>query len=58
MDITLTEQEANNVYVALVTMAKQPGIDAPTMKYLLILSDKFMVKKDETVKVEEVKETK
>lgn len=51
MTVELNEQEMGNVYVCIVSAAKAPTADANTMKYLLNLSDKFMVRAKE-VKVE------
>ena len=46
MNVQLTPQEANNVYVALVSLAKSSSIDAEAMKILLVLSDKFLEKEE------------
>lgn len=44
MIVELNDKDAQNVYVSLIRMSKQLEVDVPTMKYLLGLSDKFMVK--------------
>ena len=46
MKIEITEQEANNVKVALIQLAKSPQISEDGMKILLVLSDKFTVKEE------------
>lgn len=43
MTIELTEQEASNIKVALLQLAKSPQVNEEGMKVLLVLSDKFSV---------------
>ena len=43
MKIELTKEDRNNVYVALVHLAKSNQVEANGMKALLNLSDKFVV---------------
>jgi len=54
MKVELTKEEASNVYVSLVSMAKSNQVDAIAMKILLNLSDKFAVK-EEVVEPKDVK---
>jgi len=44
MKIELNEQECHNVRVALRKTMKQPELNEESMKNLLMLSDKFIVK--------------
>ena len=46
MDIKLTAEEATNVKVALVQLAKAPSTNEQAMAYLLNLSNKFTVKQE------------
>ena len=46
MKITLTEQECQNVRVAIRALVKQPELNEDAMKQLLALSDKFVYGKE------------
>ena len=46
MKIELTQQDCQNVRVALTLLAKAPHTSAEEMKVALILSDKFTLKED------------
>jgi len=41
MEVKLTPEDAQNVKVALLSLAKSPQVNEEGMKVLLILSDKF-----------------
>lgn len=47
--VELTSEEAKNVRVALIRMAKTPEIDENGMKILLMLSDKFVLSEKQDV---------
>ena len=55
MKVELTPEEANNVQVALISLAKTSNIDVNSMKVLLVLSDKFRVDTPKTSKKESKK---
>ena len=54
MKVELSKEEAQNVLVALVNLAKSPNANLNEMKVLLILSEKFIWLEPEAKK-EEVK---
>ena len=47
--VELTENDAANVRIALLALAKSPNINENGMKTLLVLLDKFVVKEEEDV---------
>lgn len=57
MNIEITQEEAKNVQMCLVRVAKLPDITATEMAYLLNLTGKFNEQPKEPEIVEEVKES-